>query len=125
MVNDAAAHAEEDKKFHDLIAARNQADTMIHAIEKSMKEAGASVTEEEKKTIENAISELKEALKGENKELIEQKTQALTEASSKMAERLYAQSSKQQTGGEPGSEKKPDENVVEAEFEEVKEDTND
>ena len=128
MINDAATHAEEDKKLHDLIAVRNQADSMIHATEKAMKEAGETVTEEEKNTIETAISELKDVINGEDKALIEQKTQALTEASGKMAERLYAAqaAAQQQTGQQSDTEQtKPEENVVDAEFEEIKEDSKD
>jgi molecular chaperone DnaK len=131
MVKDAESHVEEDKKFHDLVGARNQADGMIHATEKSLKEAGESVTEDEKTAIEKAVADLKEALKADDKDDIEKKTQALTEASSKMAERLYAKNAEaqQQAGGaeagaggaEASQEKaKPEEGVVDAEFEEVK-----
>ena len=90
-----------------------------------MKEAGETVTEEEKNTIETAISELKDVINWEDKALIEQKTQALTEASGKMAERLYAAqaAAQQQTGQQSDTEQtKPEENVVDAEFEEIKED---
>ncbi len=128
MVKDAEVHASEDKKFHDLVAARNQADSLIHAVSKSLKEAGDKVAAEERKTIENAIEDLKVALKSEDKEIIDKKSQALTEASSKMAERLYAQgkTADQQTGAhaegtqEGSRSQKPDESVVDAEFEEVK-----
>jgi molecular chaperone DnaK len=124
MVADAEAHAAEDKKFHDLVTVRNQADNMIHAVTKSMKEAGDKVTADERQKIEQAIEALKEAIKTDDKDSIESKTKDLTEASSKMAEHLYAQ-------GQPGAEqqqhqqedKKPEaeaDNVVDAEFEEVK-----
>ena len=130
MVKDAESHAEEDKKFHELVTARNEADNLIHSVTKSMSEAGDKVTEDEKKAIEPAIEELKEAIKGSDKELIDTKTKALTDASSKMAERLYAanqQQEGQQAGpdaqqgaaGDAESSEKP-ENVVDAEFEEVK-----
>jgi molecular chaperone DnaK len=132
MVNDAAMHAEEDKKFHELITAKNQADMMIHATEKTMKEAGDIVPADEKQSIEAAISELKEAMKTENKELIAQKTQLLTEVSSKMAERLYARGATETagsqtesaTGSDEPSQTKQNEHVVDAEFEEVKEEKN-
>ncbi len=129
MVQDAEVHAAEDKKFHDLVSTRNQADSLIHAVTKSLKEAGEKVSPEERRTIESAVEDLKSALKSEDKEIIEKKTQALTEASSKMAERLYAQGQaggQQQPGGsqtsgqEGGSSQKKEESVVDAEFEEVK-----
>ncbi len=128
MVKDAEAHAEDDKKLHELVTVRNQGDALVHATEKSLKEAGDKVEADEKTKIESAINELKEVLKGEDKDLIEQKTKELTDASSKMAERLYAEQNAagQQPGAEaPGgdaSEEKKDENVMDAEFEEVKED---
>ncbi len=127
MVKDAEAHAEEDKKFHELVNSRNQGDALVHATEKSLKEAGDKVTSDEKSKIEAAIASLKSVLKSDNKEEIEAKTQALSEASSKMAERLYADQQKageQQPGGEQatGANTKKEENVMDAEFEEVKDD---
>ena len=123
MVKDAEAHAEEDRKFQELVSVRNQADNMIHATEKSLKEMGDKVEADERGRIENAITELKEAMKGDDKSAIEDKTQALAEASGKMAERMYAQKSEpgageaqadQQTKTQSGTE-----DVVDAEFEEV------
>ena len=97
MVKDAEANQAEDKKFHALVDARNQADNMIHAVTKSMKDAGDKVSADERQHIEKAIeSSLKEAMKGNDKDLIEAKTKALTDASSKMAERLYASWQQQQ-----------------------------
>lgn len=132
MVKDAEAHAEEDKKFHDLITARNQADNMVHAVTKSMKDAGDKVSADERQAIERAVEALKEAMKSDNKDDIEAKTKDLTDASSKMAERLYAQGQpeqgaageQQQAGGQEqqGSSEKKADNVVDAEFEEVKDD---
>lgn len=129
MVKDAEIHAAEDKKFHELVTVRNQADNMIHAVTKSMKDAGDKVSADERQAIEHAVESLKEAMKADNKDVIETKTKELAETSSKMAERLYAQgqtagASQQQEGegsnqGQSGSEKKS-ENVVDAEFEEVK-----
>ncbi len=126
MVKDAEAHAAEDRKFHELVTARNQADNMMHAVSKSLKEAGDKVSADERKSIENALEALKEAMKGNDKDLIETKTKELTDASGKMAERLYAAGQQgQQQAGQPesgGQEKPADkgENVVDAEFEEVK-----
>lgn len=130
MVKDAEAHQAEDKKFHALVDARNQADNMMHAVTKSMQDAGDKVPADERQQIEKAIESLKEAMKGNDKDLIEAKTKDLTDASSKMAERLYASQQQQGQGPTAGaageqpeagsSEKK--ENVVDAEFEEVKDD---
>ncbi|MCB1790072.1 MAG: Hsp70 family protein, partial [Gammaproteobacteria bacterium] len=130
MVKDAEAHADEDKKFHEVVHARNQADSMIHATRKSMAELGDDKLEAgEKEAIENAIKELEEAMKGSDKDEIEAKTKALAEASGKMAERLYSQQSGEAAPGaaagagaeaaDSGSAK-ADDDVVDAEFEEVK-----
>lgn len=125
MVKDAEAHAEEDRKFHELVNARNQADNLIHATTKSMTELGDKVSDTEKKDIESAIEALKEAMKGDDKARIEEQTQKLAELSGKMAERLYAQ--KEQAGGKAGAQQEQaqsgaKEDVVDAEFEEVKDD---
>jgi molecular chaperone DnaK len=129
MIKDAETHAAEDRKFHELVAVRNTADNMIHAVTKSLNDAGDKVSADERKAIEHAVEELKEALKGNDKELIETKTKALTDASGKMAEKLYAQQGQQQQAGEPGATAgdagaagEKAENVVDAEFEEVKDD---
>jgi len=130
MVKDAEAHAADDKKFHDLVTARNTADNMIHATRKSMKELGEDKLEAgEKESIEKAIEDLETAMKGDDKDAIETKTQALVEASGKMAERLYAQQGAKQTEGATaeateGGQGSGDEDVVDAEFEEVKDDNN-
>jgi molecular chaperone DnaK len=127
MVKDAEAHAEEDRKFHELVTARNQGDNMVHAVSKSLKEAGDKVSADEKQAIEKAIESLKEALKGNDKDLIEAKTKDLTDASGKMSERLYAAGQQQAPdGAESGQHTQQQdsapqgENVVDAEFEEVK-----
>ncbi|HEC19885.1 MAG TPA: molecular chaperone DnaK [Gammaproteobacteria bacterium] len=128
MVKDAEAHAAEDAKFHELVDARNQADAMIHATKKAMEEMGEDKLEAgEKEAIEKAISELEEAMKGEDKDAIEAKTKALADASGKMAERAYAQKAESgqpegaaDTGG--AESKATDDDVVDAEFEEVKDD---
>ncbi|MBF0256337.1 MAG: Hsp70 family protein, partial [Gammaproteobacteria bacterium] len=129
MIKDAEAHAEEDRQFHELVAARNQADSMIHATRKSMEELGEGKIEaSEKSSIDNAIKQLEEAMKGNDKAEIEAKTKLLTEASGKMAERLYSQQGAQ-SGAAGGSEPPPPpggnsgaDDVVDAEFEEVKDD---
>src|SRR3989338_9530041 len=125
MVKDAEEHAAEDRKFHELVTVRNQADNMVHAVTKSMQEAGDKITADERQAIEHALTELKEAMKLDNKEAIEAKTKALTDASAKMAERLYAQNQSQQSTAQPGAEgqqgeSKKEEQVVDAEFEKLK-----
>ena len=124
MVKDAEVHAADDKKFHELVSARNTADGMLHATRKSMGELGDKLSDEEKAPIEAAIKELEEVMNGEDKELIEAKTQALTEASGKMAEKLYAQNQEQgaaEGGADAGAEqaRPAGDDVVDAEFEEV------
>ncbi len=129
MVKDAEANAEEDAKFEELVTARNQADGLIHATRKTLEEA-SDVSEDEKSNIESAISELEEAVKGDDKEGIEAKTAALTEVSSELAQRMYAQQAAQAQGEEGadasaaggGSESGADPDAVDAEFEEVKDD---
>ena len=127
MVKDAEAHAEEDKKFQELVAARNTADNMIHATTKSLEELGDQVEADEKSSIEAAIEALKTAMKGEDQAEIEAKTKDLAEASGKLAERVYAQKGGAEAGaGEPddsqGGASSDKDDVVDAEFEEVKED---
>ncbi|MGZ4991767.1 MAG: molecular chaperone DnaK [Methylobacter sp.] len=127
MIKDAEAHADEDRKLTQLVAARNQADGMIHATEKSLKELGDQVSADEKSSIEQAIEALKAVVKGDDKEAIEAKTHDLTELSGKLAERVYAQKSTSE-GGESGAHAssehhaQADDGVVDAEFEEVKDD---
>ncbi len=136
MVKDAEAHADEDRKFQELVQTRNQADTMIHATKKTMEELGDDKLEAgEKESIESAIKDLEEAMKGDDKDAIEAKTKTLTDASAKMAERLYAQHGAQQAGaaaggaeaaeaasGDAGEGGSAGDDVVDAEFEEVKDD---
>jgi len=122
MVQDAEAHAEEDKKARELVEARNQADNMVHAVRKSMQDLGEEQIEEEEKTnIENAISELEEVKNGDDKEAIEEKTQKLAELSGKLAERAYQQQADaaQAQSGESGEGQSSDDDVVDAEYEEV------
>ncbi len=124
MVKDAEAHAEEDRKVTELVSARNTAEGMINATEKSIEELGDKVTAEEKSAIEKAIEELKEVVKGNDKEAIEAKTTALTELSGKLAERAYAEQAGAGTEGAPNADEQSaaDDSVVDAEFEEVKDD---
>ena len=131
MIKDAEAHADEDRQFNELAQARNQANNMIHAIRKSMEELGDDKLEPgEKDSIESAIKDLEEAIKGDDKEAIEAKTNTLTEASGKMAERLYAEKGGDDAAAAAaaagaagaGATSGQDDDVVDAEFEEVKED---
>ena len=125
MVTDAESHAEEDKKFEELITARNTGDGLVHATKKTLTEAEDKVEADEKEKIEAAITALEEALKGDDLAEIEAKTKDLTEASSSLAERMYAEA--QAAGGDAGAAEAGEENngaddAVDAEFEEVKED---
>lgn len=124
MVQDAEANAEEDLKFEEMVAVRNQADGLIHATRKTLEEA-EDATDEEKTAIETAISELEESLKEGDKAEIEAKTQALTEASSGLAQRMYAKQAEQaqaDAGDPAGGSESADSDAVDAEFEEVKDD---
>ena len=126
MVQDAEAHAEDDKKAIELVTVRNQCDALVHSVKKSLSEHGDKVSADEKAKIEAALKEAEEALKSDNKEEIEAKSQALATASHKLAEQMYAkeQAAQQAAGGaqpQGGAEaKKDDGNVVDAEYEEVK-----
>jgi molecular chaperone DnaK len=123
MVKDAEANAEADKKFEEMIGARNTADGMIHAAKKSMADAGDKLSDEEKAPVEAAIAELEEALKSDDKDQITAKTTALTEVSAKIAEKLYAAADAGAAdAGADAASTKPEDDVVDAEFEEVKDD---
>ena len=124
MIKDAEAHSADDKKFEEMVTVRNTADGMIHATKKTLEEAGDKATDEEKDAINAAITELEEALKGDDKEAIEAKTTALTEASSALAQKMYAE---QAAAGEAGAEAEGgnEDDAVDAEFEEVKDDEKD
>jgi len=126
MVKDAEAHAEEDKKFHELVNARNQADGLIHATQKSVEELADQVSDDEKKNIESAIEDLKAAMEKDDVAEITAKTEKLGELSGQIAQRAYEKAS-----ADAGGEQKPeaeatagagDDNVVDADFEEVKDD---
>jgi molecular chaperone DnaK len=126
MVRDAEAHAEEDLKFEELVNLRNQADGLIHAARKSVEDAGDKATDEEKAAIETAAGALEEALKTGDKDDIEAKIQALSEASTTLAQKLYAeQAAEAQAAGEAGQADAGADgagDTVDAEFEEVKDD---
>ncbi|MDT8452173.1 MAG: molecular chaperone DnaK [Gammaproteobacteria bacterium] len=122
MIKDAEAHAEEDKKARALIETKNSAENMIHATEKSIKDLGEKVDPGEKSQAEAAIAELRTALEGDDKDAIEAKVTALTDVAGKIAEKAYAaetEASNAQAAGEEAASK-PAEDVVDAEFEEVK-----
>jgi molecular chaperone DnaK len=128
MVSDAEAHAEEDKKFRELVGARNKADATIHTVEKALKEAGDKISEDEKKTANDAVAAVRAAMSSDNREDIESKTQALEQASSALMQKMYEQSAAAAggaagdagaAGGSHGGTAKDD--VMDAEFEEVKE----
>lgn len=119
MVQDAEANKEADKQFHELADARNQADALIHGVEKSLKDA-KEVSAEERGAIESAISDLKEALKSGNKENITGKSETLSQASAKLAERMYAQAASDAEAGTDGAHAQSGDEPVDAEFEEVK-----
>ena len=120
MVKDAEAHADEDRKFHELVSARNQADGLIHSTKKSIADLGDKLAAEEKVKIEAAVTDLEEAIKGEDKADIEAKTAALTEASAKLAEQAYAENA--EAGEATADAAKEADDVVDAEFEEVEDD---
>lgn len=127
MIRDAEANKEADSKFQALAAARNQADNLMHATTKSIKDLGDKVTDEEKKEAETIIDALKELVKGDDKDAIEAKTKELTDLSAKLAERVYAQQGGAEgaAGAAAGSEEAKSasgDDVVDAEFEEVKKD---
>ncbi|WP_028117368.1 molecular chaperone DnaK [Ferrimonas senticii] len=118
MVNDAEANAEADKKFEELVQARNQADGLVHATRKQVEEAGDALAADDKANIEAACKAVEEAVKSDDKDAIEAKTQELIQASQKLMELAQAQA--QQAGGEQPQAKKADDDVMDAEFEEVK-----
>ncbi|QZA80944.1 molecular chaperone DnaK [Deefgea piscis] len=124
MVKDAELNAEEDKKLHELVTARNSGEAMIHQVKKMLADAADKVTEDEKVAIEAAIKDLEEVVRGDDKEVIEAKTEALMQASHKVAEKMYAEQGEaagaQAAGPQAGANDKDDGNVVDAEFTEVK-----
>ncbi len=121
MMADAEAHAEEDAKAKALVEARNQAESMVNGVKKTMEEAGDKLEADEKTKIESAIADVEEAVKTDDTDDINAKVQALMESSHKLAEQMYAEAAQQEAGAADG-EAPQDDNVVDAEFEEVEED---
>jgi molecular chaperone DnaK len=127
MVKDAEAHSADDKKFEELITARNTADGLVHATKKTLEEAGDKATDEEKDSIKAAITAVEEAIKGDDLPEIEAKTKDLTDASTSLAQKMYSEQAGSAEGAEPegadseGPASAADEDAVDAEFEEVKE----
>ena len=129
MVKDAEANKEADKKKRETVDARNQADSLVFSTEKSLKEHGDKISAEEKKAIESAILDLKNSLKGTDVEDVKKKTQSLIQVSMKLGEAVYKNQQKSQNKKDDGDESKDSkakgenkENVVDADFEDVKED---
>ena len=125
MVRDAEANADEDRKFEELAAARNQGDALVHGTRKMLTEAGDKATADEKSTIEKAIGELETAVRGDDKDAIEAKMNALSQASAPLAQKLYSEQgagagAEGASAKADGDAKKPGDDVVDAEFEEVK-----
>jgi len=118
MVKDAEMHVDEDRQFHELVTARNSADALVHSVEKSLTDLGDKVDAADRGKAESAVADLKEAIKGDNKDVIETKTQALSDAAAKIAEQAYAQDQATDTE-EAQAETATDDDVVDAEFEEV------
>jgi molecular chaperone DnaK len=126
MVKDAEANKEADKKKRESVDARNQGETLIHSTEKNLKEHGSKVSEQDKKTIEDSLSHLRNALKGTDIEEIKKKIQDLVQSSMKLGEAVYksqqnAKPDAAAKGNDKKDEGKKDDNVVDADFEEVKE----
>ncbi len=121
MVADAETHAEEDRKFRELVDVRNQADGLMHAAEKTMSELGDKASGEERLQVENAVADLKTALEKDDKEQIEAKAAALAEASGGLAQRLYEEQAAKEGAGS-SDDAAADDDVVDAEFEEVDDD---
>ncbi len=124
MVSDAEAHAEEDKKFRELVGARNKADATIHSVEKALKDVGDKISEDQKKSAADAVAAVKAAMSGDDREEIERKTTELEQASSAITQKMYEQSSagaaSAADGGSAGQTQQPKDDVLDAEFEEVK-----
>jgi molecular chaperone DnaK len=126
MVSDAEAHAEEDKKFRELVGARNKADAAIHTVDKALKDVGDKVSDDEKKAANEAVAAVKSAMSSDDREEIERKTQALEQASAALLQKMYEQTAASagagsDSGGPAGHTEKPKDDVLDAEFEEVKE----
>jgi molecular chaperone DnaK len=131
MVSDAEAHAEEDKKFRELVGARNKADATIHTVEKALKDVGDKISDDQKKSATDAVAAVRSAMSGDDREEIERKTTELEQASSAIMQKMYEQSSANAGAGGAGAgadaggagtggQQAPKDDVLDAEFEEVK-----
>jgi len=124
MVSDAEAHAEEDKKFRELVSARNKADAAVHSVEKALKDVGDKVSDDQKKAATDAVAAVKTAMSGDDREEIEKKTTELEQASSAIVQKMYEQSAPgagaSEDTGPAGHTQQPKDDVLDAEFEEVK-----
>jgi molecular chaperone DnaK len=119
MIKDAEAHADEDKKFQELVSSRNMADSLVHSTKQSLEELKDEISEDEKTAIEGAVTELEESIKGDDKEAIDAKVQNLSEKA-----QVLAQKAQEKAGAEGSAEAgnaDTGEDVVDADFEEVKE----
>ena len=118
MIKDAEAHADEDKKFQELVSSRNMADSLVHSTKQSLEELKDEISDDEKSAIEGALSELEESIKGDDKEAIDAKVQSLSEKA-----QVLAQKAQEKAGADGSSEESADasDDVVDADFEEVKE----
>ena len=123
MVQDAEAHAEEDRKFHELVTARNNADAIVHATRSSLKEMGEKLSEDERKEIESAMEGVEEAIKGDDKDAIDQAVEKLSQAGQVIYQKAAEEAQAQQGAADEGAPTGDD--VVDAEFEEVDEDKKD
>ena len=124
MVKDAELHAEEDKKFHEVVTARNNADAMVHATRSSLKEMGDKIGEDERKTVESAIEGVEEAMKGDDKSAIDAAVEKLSQAGAVIYQKAaeQAQAEQAQGGADAAGSAAPEDDVVDAEFEEVDDD---
>jgi molecular chaperone DnaK len=127
MVRDAEAHADDDKKFRELVETRNKADGMVHSVEQMLKDLGEKVPAEERSKVESALGDLKSVLKGDDKDKIEKKLEALMQASSNIAQQAYSAEAQGgaagAAGGAAGAQASASDDrgdVLDAEFEEVK-----
>ena len=120
MVRDAEVNAEEDRKFEELASARNQGDALVHSTRKMISDAGEKVTAEEKTAVEAALTALEAAIKGDDKTVIDAKVEELSKVSAPIAQKMYAEAEKPEAAGQPADEAKKPDDVVDAEFEEVK-----
>ena len=118
MIKDAEAHADEDKKFQELVSSRNMADSLVHSTKQSLEELKDEISDDEKSAIEGALSELEESIKGDDKEVIDAKVQNLSEKA-----QVLAQKAQEKAGSDEGNEASSDssDDVVDADFEEVNE----